>query len=155
MIAKPRLVKVAAEIAHSRPEAPSGPPPGLSWTARREWFRTRLESRWPAHVSAEEIEVHFSEMPPHYWEHLTEADLLWGLETIHGFLKMVASPEVPATAPFVSWRQSIDEPHTRMMLCTWDRHGLLAKAAASFSAVGLSIAQADIFTRADNIVLDQ
>jgi [protein-PII] uridylyltransferase len=40
------------------------------------------------------------------------------------------------------------------MLCTWDRHGLLAKAAAAFSGVRLSIVQADVFTRADNVVLD-
>src|SRR6185436_18583167 len=41
-----------------------------------------------------------------------------------------------------------------LMLCTWDRQGLLAKAAASFSAVKLDIVEADVFTRADNIVLD-
>jgi [protein-PII] uridylyltransferase len=41
------------------------------------------------------------------------------------------------------------------MLCTWDRHGLLAKAAAAFSAVRLNILQANVFTRADNVVLDE
>jgi [protein-PII] uridylyltransferase len=155
MISKTTLVKVAAEIVHSRAEIPTGPSPGLSWRERREWFRERLESHPPANISAEEIKVHFSQMPPHYWETLLEPELLWGLETIHGFLKMVASPEVPATAPFVTWRQGMAAPHTRMMLCTWDRHALLAKTAASLSAVGLNIVQADIFTRADSIILDQ
>ena len=41
------------------------------------------------------------------------------------------------------------------MLCTWDRHGLLAKAAAAFSAVRLNILQANVFTRTDNVVLDE
>jgi len=41
------------------------------------------------------------------------------------------------------------------MLCTWDRHGLLAKAVAALSAVRLNILQADVFTRADNVVLDE
>jgi UTP:GlnB (protein PII) uridylyltransferase len=41
-----------------------------------------------------------------------------------------------------------------MMLCTWDRHGLLAKAAAALSALNISIVQADAYTREDNVVLD-
>jgi [protein-PII] uridylyltransferase len=40
------------------------------------------------------------------------------------------------------------------MICTWDRQGLLAKAAAAFSAVRLNIQEADVFTRRDNVVLD-
>ena len=40
------------------------------------------------------------------------------------------------------------------MICTWDRHGLLAKCAACFSAAKLDILQASVFTRADNVVLD-
>jgi [protein-PII] uridylyltransferase len=94
-------------------------------------------------------------MPPFYWERVTEADLIWGLETIHGFLKLIASPQVLATAPFVSWRQTDQPSGARVMLCTWNRHGLLAKAAAAFSAVRLNIVSAQVFTRADNIVLDE
>jgi [protein-PII] uridylyltransferase len=40
------------------------------------------------------------------------------------------------------------------MLCTWDRHGLLAKAAAAFSALKLNICKADVYTRSDDVVLD-
>ena len=40
------------------------------------------------------------------------------------------------------------------MICTWDRHGLLAKCAACFSAAKLDILEANAFTRADNVVLD-
>lgn len=98
--------------------------------------------------------MHFSTMPAHYWEHVTEDELIWGLETVHGFLKLVASPEVPATSPYVSWRQVGRAGPVRVMLCTWDRHGLLAKAAAAFSAVRLNIVQAEVFTRSDNVVLD-
>jgi [protein-PII] uridylyltransferase len=127
----------------------------LPWQERREWFRAKFEPAPPPGVSAEELQAHFSYMPPYYWEAIDETDFIWGLETVHGFLKLVASPHVAPTSAFVSWRQS-PEPHfTRLMLCTWDRHGLLAKAAASFSAVRLNIAQADIFTRTDNMVLDQ
>jgi [protein-PII] uridylyltransferase len=150
-------VKVVADISSSATEfdAGSGPPLNLSWYERREWFRARLEERQLANISAEEIEVHLSAMPPFYWERVTEADLIWGLETVHGFLKLIASPQVLPTAPFVSWRPTDQPPGARVMLCTWNRHGLLAKAAAAFSAVRLNIVSAQVFTRADNIVLDE
>jgi [protein-PII] uridylyltransferase len=131
------------------------PPPHLSWEQRREWFRARLKERSPPEITAEEIEGHLAGMPRHYWERVTESDLVWGLQAIHGFLKLVTSPQVPPTTPFVSWRPAEERPYTRLLLCTWDRQGLLAKAAAAFSAVRLSILRADVFTRTDNVVLDE
>ena len=133
----------------------AGPAVGLPWQERRDWFRARLRQQPPADISADEVDSHFMTMPAHYWERVTESDLLWSLETIHGFLKLVASAQVPATAPFVGWRQAPKSGCTQIMLCTWDRHGLLAKAAAAFSAVKLNILQAEVFTRADNVILDQ
>jgi len=137
-------------------QAPSTAEPAqhLPWCQRRDWFRPRFKQQPLAGISAEEIEAHFSAMPAYYWERVNLADLVWGLETIHGFLRLVAAPNVPATTPFVSWRQMPQARRTRIMLCTWDRHGLLAKAAAALSAVRLNIIQADVFTRADHVVLD-
>ncbi len=125
-----------------------------SWQERRDWLRERIRQHPIGGISPEEIEVHFSAMPDHYWDRVNESDLAWGLETIHGFLELVTTQNVPATAPYVNWRQTPSEGQTRIMLCTWDRHGLLAKAAAAFSAVRLNILQADVFTRTDNVVLD-
>jgi [protein-PII] uridylyltransferase len=151
----PRPHPVLTETCGDESGTATSPPRDLSWGECREWFRARLDQRFLTTISPEEIEVHFSAMPPHYWERVTEAHLVWGLETIHGFLKLVASPQVPPTAPFVNWRQTAHSSRTDVMLCTWDRHGLLAKAAAAFSAVRLSILQADVFTRGDNVVLDE
>src|SRR5262245_25338550 len=121
---------------------------------RRDALREKLRQQPLGNISGEEIEVHFAAMPSHYWEHVNESDLIWGLETIHGFLRLITTPTSPPTQPFVTWRPTVDAARTRIMLCTWDRHGLLAKAVAAFSAVRLNILQADVFTRADNIVLD-
>lgn len=121
---------------------------------RRDSLREHLRQQPLGNISSEEIEVHFSSMPGHYWERVNEEDLIWGLETIHGFLTLIANPKSPPTKPFLAWRQTPAATRTRIMLCTWDRHGLLAKAVAAFSAVRLNILQADVFTRADNIVLD-
>jgi [protein-PII] uridylyltransferase len=54
----------------------------------------------------------------------------------------------------VKWKAVPDQGFTKVMLCTWDRHGLLAKVASAFSAVRINIIQADAFTRADSLVLD-
>jgi [protein-PII] uridylyltransferase len=56
--------------------------------------------------------------------------------------------------PILDWQHAAGGEATRLMLCTWDRSGLLAKAAACLSAVHLNIEQARVFTRADDIVLD-
>jgi UTP:GlnB (protein PII) uridylyltransferase len=126
-----------------------------SWQQRRDQLRERVHQRPPVGITTREMDIHFAAMPGHYWQGMNEADLLWGLETIHGFLRLLASPEVPPTAPFVDWRLIGDSRCARVMLCTWDRHGLLAKAAAAFAAVRLNILQAKVFTRDDNLVLDE
>jgi len=133
---------------------PGGPGPEHSGPARQKWFRAHLEQQPPAGLSDDEVEAHFVGMPEHYWQRVTEPDLRWGIETVHGFFAQISAPNVPPSLPFVSWRQSPGQDHTRVMLCTWDRQGLLAKAAAAFSAVRLNILQADVYTRLDNVVLD-
>src|SRR6266496_746299 len=127
----------------------------LPWRERRDWYRARLEQQRLAGFSVEEVEAHFAGMPARYWERVTESELCWGLETVQGFLRTVATPNTPATTPFVNWRTVPQSNWTRVLLCTWDRQGLLAKAAAAFSAVRLNIRRADVFTRADNVVLDE
>ena len=73
----------------------------LPWQERRDRLRERIEQRPLSGVSPEEIAAHFGGMPAHYWEVVDYEDLVWGLETIHGFLQLVAAPSVPATTPFM------------------------------------------------------
>src|SRR5947208_3015284 len=105
--------------------------PGLHvpWQERREHFRVGLQEQNLAGIGADEVAAHIEGMPAHYWERVTQRDLRWGLATIHGFLKLVAAADVPATMPLVDWWPGSESGQTRIMLCTWDRHGLLAKAA--------------------------
>jgi [protein-PII] uridylyltransferase len=126
----------------------------VSWKERREDLRACIPKALLAKIGEEEIEAHFSNMPERYWERMTERDLEWALETVHGFLSLISTSQVPPTRPFVKWRPGTQSGSAQMMLCTWDRHGLLAKAAACFSAVRLDIVEAEVFTRRDNIVLD-
>ncbi len=120
----------------------------------RDRLRAWLERQPLAGIRADEIEAHFEGMPDHYWDGLTESELAWGLSTIHTFLSKITRTEAPPTMPILDWQHTPAGDGTRLMLCTWDRRGLLAKAAACLSAVHLNIEQARVFTRADDIVLD-
>jgi [protein-PII] uridylyltransferase len=121
---------------------------------RREWLYYHLGFAALAGITADEIEAHFKGMPARYWDTATETEILWGLRTIHRFLHELASPESSGTAPVLDTRHFPEEGVTELMLCTWDRHGLLAKVAGALSALGINILQADVYTRADAIVLD-
>lgn len=121
---------------------------------RRDNLYSWITRNPPPGIEAEEIQAHFEGMPLRYWDRVSEVELVWGLQTIHKFLKLVAQPNSPGTSPVLDFRQFPEGRCTHVMLCTWDRGGLLAKAAAAFSAVRINVLQADVFTRADNIILD-
>ena len=146
----PKTIPIADDVRRANAAADAEPPPHLTWCERRNRFRSRLQERPLPSVGGDEVDVHFAGMPSHYWEQVNEGDLAWALETIHSFLEMIASPDTPGTMPRVTWRQEPEEWQTRVMLCSWDRRGLLAKCAACFSTVKLNILQADAYTCADN-----
>ncbi|HEY0454756.1 MAG TPA: hypothetical protein VGE41_00160 [Verrucomicrobiae bacterium] len=112
----------------------------------------RLLEQPPPGLAVDEIIAHFQAMPPRYWERVTEEGLLWGLNVIHKFLQNVSTPS--AIAPVLDWKQYPERGFTKVMLCTWDRLGLLSKVASAFSAVRVNILSAEAYTRADNIILD-
>lgn len=121
---------------------------------KREWFAHCLDSLRDADLTHEEIDAHLNGMPARYWDSVDHAELIWGVETIHKFLREVARADSPAIMPAIDVRHRMKNGATQLMLCTWDRHGLLAKVAGCLNAMRINILQADIYTRADGVVLD-
>jgi [protein-PII] uridylyltransferase len=121
---------------------------------RRRYLIRRLRENPVAGVPEAELQAHLEGMPGRYWERVSESELVWGLRTIHTFLENVVSDASPPWIPIVDWRHVPERGFTKVLVCTWDRRGLLAKIAAAFSAVRINVTQADVFTRADNVVLD-
>lgn len=116
-------------------------------------YKAMLEAVGDA-IGAEELEVHFTHMPARYWARVSEESLRQHLETVHGFMEGLRESDDDSTRPVVQWRHWPDRGVTEVEVCTWDRLGLLAKVAGAFTAVGLNIVRADIFTRTDNVALD-
>jgi [protein-PII] uridylyltransferase len=105
-------------------------------------------------LRSEELELHFVGMPLRYWPRVDAATLRWHLDIVHEFIDGLARSDGMLAPPVVRWRHLPDRGFSEVVVCTWDRLGLLAKIAGSFAAVGLNIVRADIYTRADNVVLD-
>ncbi len=114
----------------------------------------KVKASPPHGICADEIDAHFKGMPSRYWERVDMQELVWGLEVVHKFLEKIAEPACPGTTPVLDWKHFPKLGYTKVMLCTWDRQGLLAKAASAFSAVSVNILHAQAYTRADQIVLD-
>jgi [protein-PII] uridylyltransferase len=105
-------------------------------------------------VRLEEFELHFVGMPLRYWPRIDEITLRWHLDIVHEFIEGLAGRDLMLAPPVVRWRHLPDRGFSEVVVCTWDRLGLLARIAGSFAAVGVNIVRADIYTRADNVVLD-
>ncbi len=105
---------------------------------------------------ADEIDAHFLYMPERYFETFDAVDMVEHLRLLRHFLANRSEHNDPdsALAPGIRWIPRPERGHTECWVCNWERKGLLAKIAGSFSAASLSILSADIYTREDNLVFD-
>ena len=102
----------------------------------------------------EEIDAHFEFMPDRYFQTYAVADILEHVRLFRQFLTERLAGEGCALAPAVRWIAHPHKGHSEFWFCGWDRTELLARIAGSLSTLGLNILGADVFTRADNLVLD-
>lgn len=123
-------------------------------TRNREALRKSLAKSSATVATPAEVEAHFQLMPPHYWETASLVDVVWHLETLHEFFGGLMDSDSPGIAPVVKWRHFPKKGFSEVIVCTWDRQGLFAKVAGSFTLAGINIIQADIHTREDHVVVD-
>lgn len=105
---------------------------------------------------ADELDAHFQFMPERYFETFQAPAIAGHLRLVRQFLAYYHEHDTmeAGLSAAIHWKPQPDRGHTECWVCTWERKGLLAKLAGSFSAAGLNILSADIFTREDSIVLD-
>ncbi|MGN6553934.1 MAG: [protein-PII] uridylyltransferase [Verrucomicrobiota bacterium] len=121
---------------------------------QRELLMDEVARLMDGHLSPEELDAHFTALPTRYFQIHSAKEIFEDLIIAHRFMRLQISEEETALAPVVNWHNEPDRGYSAVKICTWDRAGLFSKIAGSFSAVGLNILSAQIFTRTDGIVLD-
>jgi len=108
----------------------------------------------PSTLPAEELHAHFASLPSRYFQIHSAREILTDLELAHRFLRLQVSDKESPLKPIVGWHNEPDRGYNAVKICTWDRAGMFRNIAGSFSAAGLNILSAQIFTRSDGIALD-
>jgi [protein-PII] uridylyltransferase len=121
---------------------------------QREVLLQEVRRIAPEHLSEQELQAHFATLPARYLQIHPAKEILADLILAHRFMRLQTSDEEDALAPVVDWHNELDRGYNAVKICTWDRAGLFRKIAGSFSAAGLNILSAQIFTRTDGIALD-
>jgi [protein-PII] uridylyltransferase len=120
----------------------------------RDELREAVRELASRRISDEELAAHFSLLPDRYYEIYSPKQILDDVELAHRFMHRLVLENQRALAPVTAWIDERDRGYSLVKICTWDRAGLFGKIAGCLSAAGLNIMGAQIFTRADGIVLD-
>ncbi len=121
--------------------------------AQRAKVKEEVRALLPKQVAVDELEAHFQCLPARYFQILKVEEVIEDLELAHRFLRLQVSEE-DVLSPCINWHNDPDRGLNTVKVCTWDRAGLFSKIAGSFSAAGLNIWSAQIFSRSDGFVLD-
>jgi [protein-PII] uridylyltransferase len=104
---------------------------------------------------AREVDAHFEHMPRAYFNFRKPSTIANHLRQFREFYEQVAeSSDDMALMPVLRWEDKPSEGCSKLMVCGWDRHLLLARVAGALAAESLSIVSADFYQRADHLVLD-
>jgi [protein-PII] uridylyltransferase len=122
----------------------------------REKLFDDVRSGVPKTFATDELEAHFTGMPPRYFQVHGAREIIRDLMLTHRFMHLqLNQEEINALEPVMVWRDAPDRGYTNLHICTWDRAGLFSKLTGALAAAGLTILAAQIYTRKDGVVLDE
>jgi [protein-PII] uridylyltransferase len=130
---------------------------GEAFYKRRQVERESLHEIVTSKMAADfhdEIDAHFETMPDRYFQTHSVAAIVDHIRLFRNFLEAHEHDRAEPLAPAIRWVPQPNKGHTEFWFCGWDRAELLARIAGSLSVAQLNILSADVFTRADNLVLD-
>ncbi len=104
---------------------------------------------------AKEIEGHFAFMPERYFRIFESPQIVSHIRLFRKFFEhLQTAEESSAVSPSFKWIARPEHGHSEVWVCGWDRPRLLERIAGAFLSAQINILSADVFTRADNLVLD-
>ena len=104
---------------------------------------------------AAEVDTHFANMPRAYFNFRKPSTIAKHLRQFRAFYEQVADNDGEASLmPLLRWEDKPQEGCSKLVVCGWDRHLLLARVAGALAAESLSIISADFYQRSDHLVLD-
>jgi [protein-PII] uridylyltransferase len=121
---------------------------------QREILAGEVNRLRPKSFTDDEVVAHFETLPSRYYQIHTAKDILTDLSLAHRFMHLQLAADDRALEPIVAWHNEPDRGYTTAKICTWNRAGLFSKIAGSFTAAGINILSAQVFSRSDGIVLD-
>jgi [protein-PII] uridylyltransferase len=121
---------------------------------QRELLAEEVTRLMPQTFHRDELDAHFVSLPPRYFQIHQAQEVFADLALVHRFMHQQMEVEDKALEPVVNWHNEPDRGYTTVKVCTWDRAGLFSTVTGSFSAAGINILSAQIFSREDGIVLD-
>jgi [protein-PII] uridylyltransferase len=94
-------------------------------------------------------------MPPSYFN-FREAELIaTHLRQFRLFFEQLIREEAAAgLLPVMVWEDHVDQGYSELTVVCWDRHLLLARVSGALAAESINILSADLYQRADHLVLD-
>ena len=117
-------------------------------------IQQRLLKNLDGQFDPAEVVAHFENLPPSYFETMSEDLIREHIGIVHNFLKYQISHEEASLQPIVHWRNFPEQGHSEVTVVTWDRYHIFARVTGSFAACNLTILKADIFTRNDDIAIE-
>lgn len=121
---------------------------------QRELLAEEVAGLVPKTFGRDELEAHFGALPARYFQIHQAREVFADLALVHRFMNQQLSEGDHALEPVVNWHNEPDRGYTVVKVCTWDRAGLFSTVTGSFGAAGINILSAQIFSRADGVVLD-
>ena len=119
---------------------------------QRELLFEEVQNQVPRGIELGEVQAHFGTLPPRYFNIHSAAEIIADLRLTNRFMRHVLQEEPALSlAPVIEWHDEPDRGCSGVTVCTWDRAGLFSKLAGSFTAAGLNILTAQIFTRTDRV----
>lgn len=126
---------------------------------RKEFTRPLSESKREVlaklpESQRDEVEAHFEKMPDRYFRHRGVSSIVRHLRLFHRFFELIHRSTNESVVPVLGWEARPNEGYSLLEVAGWNRHHLLAKVAGALAARNLNILSADLYTRADDLVLN-